>query len=144
MLPWISALAATYWIPRLADRKGNHRLLAGLTLLVAGVASAMCASHLSAVALLALCCAASGFIAAQPLFWTLPMGYLADLAAAGGLGLINAAGNLGGFVAPNAKVWADQQFASPHAGLYLLAVASMLSGVLMLQGRYAKPLIQFC
>jgi hypothetical protein len=30
-------------------------------------------------------------------------------------------GNLGGFVAPNLKVWADEYFGSSHAGLYLLA-----------------------
>ncbi len=139
-LPWVCALAATYWIPRIADRNRNHRLLAGLTLLVAGTASAMFASGSPLVAMLALCFAASGFIAVQPLFWTLPMGYLADAAAAGGLAFINAAGNVGGFLAPNAKVWADRQFGSPRAGLYLLAGCSLLAAMLILRVRKGRDI----
>ncbi|WP_348270179.1 MFS transporter [Edaphobacter paludis] len=131
-IPWVCAVAATYWIPRTADRHRNHRLLAGLTLFGAGIASALFGSGSSLVAMLALCFAASGFIAVQPLFWTLPMGYLADNAAAGGLALINAAGAVGGFLAPNAKVWADTQFSFPRAGLYLLAGFSLLAAILIL------------
>ena len=64
--------------------------------------------------------AVSGFIAVQPLFWTFPTGYLADRGKAGGIALIGM-GNLGGFLAPNVKVWADEYFRSQRAGLYMLA-----------------------
>jgi len=59
--------------------------------------------------------AVSGFIAVQPLFWTFPTGYMADRAKAGGIALIGS-GNIGGFLAPNVKVWADRYFHSPSAG----------------------------
>jgi hypothetical protein len=72
------------------------------------------------VGLLALSVAVSGFVAVQPLFWTMPTGYLADRAKAGGIALIGT-GNLGGFLAPNLKVWADELFHSHNAGLYVLA-----------------------
>jgi len=61
----------------------------------------------SDAALVALSIAVSGFIAVRPLFWTFPPGYLADRAAAGSIALIRM-GNLGGFLAPNVKVWADE------------------------------------
>ncbi|MDW5266236.1 MULTISPECIES: MFS transporter [Acidobacteriaceae] len=134
-IPWVCAIAATYWIPRTADLHRNHRLLAGLTLLAAGIASALLGSGSPPVAMLALCFAASGFIAVQPLFWTFPMSYLADTEAASGLALINVAGAVGGFLAPNAKVWADAQFGFPRAGLYLLAAFSLLAAILVLRVR---------
>ena len=74
--------------------------------------------------------AVSGFIAAQPLFWTFPTGYLADTAKAGGIALIGS-GNLGGFVAPNLKVWADQHFHSQSAGLYVLAGITVVNAGLI-------------
>jgi hypothetical protein len=40
-------------------------------------------------------------------------------------------GNLGGFIAPNLKVWADVHFHSPHAGLYLLAGVTVLNAALI-------------
>jgi nitrate/nitrite transporter NarK len=75
--------------------------------------------------------AASGFIAVQPLFWTFPTGYLAGRAAAGGIAVVNALGALGGFVAPNIKVWADRHFGAPAAGLYVLAVFTLLAAALI-------------
>ena len=74
--------------------------------------------------------AVSGFIAVQPLFWTFPTGYLADRSAAGGIALIGT-GNLGGFFAPNLKIWADERFGSPHAGLYLFAAITVLNAGLI-------------
>jgi hypothetical protein len=82
------------------------------------------------IGLLALSIAVSGFIAVQPLFWMFPTKYLADRAAAGGIAVIGM-GNLGGFLAPNLKVWADEYFASQHAGLYLLAALTLLNAFLI-------------
>jgi len=79
--------------------------------------------------MVALCIAASGFISVQPIFWTFPTGYLSGRAAAGGLAVINALGALGGFVAPNIKVWADVHFGSHNAGLYVLAGFTLLVAV---------------
>jgi hypothetical protein len=55
---------------------------------------------------------------------------LSDRAAAGGIALIGA-GNLGGFLAPNLKVWADGHFDSPRAGLYLLAGLTVVNAGLI-------------
>jgi hypothetical protein len=55
---------------------------------------------------------------------------LSDRAAAGGIALIGA-GNVGGFLAPNVKVWADGYFDSPRAGLYLLAGLTVVNAGLI-------------
>jgi MFS family permease len=130
-IPWICAVVATLWISRAADRHSNHRVLAAWALLVSGLASILFPTSGPAIALAALCIAASGLIAVQPLFWTVSMNSLAGTAAAGGIAFINAIGALGGFVAPNAKVWADVRFGSSRTGLYLLAVLTLFNAALV-------------
>jgi len=138
-IPWLCALAAAFALPRLADREGNHRALAALTLTVSGLGIAVSAGSRPVVALVALCFAAAGFIAVQPLFWTFPTGYLGGVTAAGGIALINALGALGGFVAPNIKAWADRSFGSPQAGLYVLACTTLVGAALILALRRGTP-----
>jgi MFS family permease len=129
-IPWICALVAVYWLPGAAERWKSHRLLAALTLLIAGIASFVFPTAGPVMGLVTLSVAVAGFIAVQPLFWTFPTGYLADRAAAGGIAVVTM-GNLGGFIAPNVKVWADDYFGSPRAGLYLLAGVAIVNAGLM-------------
>jgi MFS family permease len=138
-IPWLCALAAAYALPRMADRAGNHRIVAALTLAISGLGIAVSAGSAPAVALVALCFAAAGFIAVQPLFWTFPTGYLGGVGAAGGIALVNALGALGGFVAPNVKAWADASFGSGQAGLYALAVTTLIGAGLILMLRRPVP-----
>ena len=129
-IPWICAAVAAWWLPKLADRWRNHRTVAILALSTAGLASLAFPSAGPREGILALSIAISGLIAAQPIYWTFPTGYLADRAKAVGLALINT-GNLGGYLAPNIKVWADEHFHSPHAGLYFLAGATFTGASLI-------------
>jgi MFS family permease len=129
-IPWVCALVVVFWLPRSADRWNKHRLFAALTLLISGIASFVFPTTGPQAGLIALSIAVSGFIAVQPLFWTFPTGYLADRAAAGGIAMITM-GNLGGFIAPNIKVWADEHFGSPRAGMYLLAAVTVLNAGLI-------------
>ena len=130
-IPWICTLAAVYYLPRLADERRIHRGLAALILLVSGSASFVFPTAGPVVGIIALSIAVSGFISVQPIFWTFPTAYLADVAAAGGIALIGT-GNLGGFLAPNLKVWADEHFHSPRAGLYVLAALTVLNAGIIL------------
>jgi sugar phosphate permease len=131
-LPWLAAVIVTWIVPRHADRTGGHRLWAAALLAVSGVAIAVSGlAALPAVSLIALCCAASGFIAAQPLFWTFPTRYLTGAAAAAGIALINSLGGLGGFFAPMARTAAEAAFHSTSAGLLVLAGASLLAALII-------------
>ena len=131
-VPWVCALALTWFVPRRADRTGTHRRWAVALLVLAGCGIGVSGlAHSPSAALIALCCAASGFIAAQPLFWTFPTRYLTGAAAAGGIALINSLGSLGGFIAPMLRTSAEHTFQSASAGLLLLGAASLLAALLI-------------
>ncbi|NIE65926.1 MFS transporter [Burkholderia sp. Ax-1719] len=134
-VPWVCALALTWFVPRRADRTGSYRawtvsllVLSGLGIAVSGIAGDM---GVALVAMIGLCCAAGGFIAAQPLFWTFPARDLTGVASASGIALINSLGGLGGFLAPLLRAAADRHFASHAAGLELLGLASLAAAALV-------------
>ena len=129
-IPWICSTLAVFWFPRLADKQDNHRRMAVVILLITGIAGCIFPAAGPIVGLGALCIAASGIIAVQPIFWTFPTGYLADRAAAGGIAVVTM-GNLGGFFGPYLKDWAERRFASPTAGLYLMAALTLINAVLI-------------
>jgi hypothetical protein len=81
------------------------------------------------LAIAGLSLAALGFVAMQPIFWTLPTEYMTGYAAAAGIGLINSLGNLGGFLAPNMRDYFNNTVGG-NAGLYTLGVAAIVGSVL--------------
>nr|WP_256354944.1 MFS transporter [Pseudomonas sp. sia0905] len=135
-IPWVCALFAAWLIPAWSDRTGQRQRIACLTLLMSAAGIALSVSVSSPlIGVLALCFAAAGFIAVQPIFWTLPSSYLAGGAAAGGIALINSCGALGGFIAPILKNWAETTAGSPAAGLYLLSATTLVAALLILAFR---------
>jgi hypothetical protein len=131
-VPWLFALLASYYIPGLAQRMGRRRMIASLTMLAcaAGVSLSSLLSTIPLAALAALCVAVAGFIAVQPLFWTLPTAYLRGAAAAPGLALVNVMGALAGSVAPSYRLWADNHFGI-GAGLYALGLSTLLGAAMI-------------
>ena len=97
-----------------------------ITLAVAGVALAVSALATPLIAFCALSVAAAALIVAPCLVWTLPSRILGGAAAAGGIGLINAIGNLGGFVAPNLRAWVDIGLNSHSAGVVGLGIMTVI------------------
>lgn len=128
-IPWIAALAGTYFIPRYSDRVGERRNIAAATLLMAGLGIGVSALASPLVAMVALCFAAAGFIAVQPVFWTMPTGLLSGTALAAGIGFTNMFGAVGGFLAPLIRVKADTLFGNQIAGLLTLAALAVLGSV---------------
>ena len=117
-IPWAAALVAVTVLPRWCDARGNARTVGALALGISGCALATSALTASPViAMIALTIAAAGLIVAPALFWTMPTAILSGAALAGGIGLINAIGNLGGFAAPNLRAALDAAFANNTAGL---------------------------
>ncbi len=96
MIPWTKHSDAT------RERSWHVALpafLGGIGLIVG--------SYLSSplLAMIALTLGSVGTFAALPTFWTLPTALLTGTAAAGGIALINAIGNVGGFVGPYLVGW---------------------------------------
>lgn len=132
-VPWLCALIALRFITGYADTKNKHLHLAiaMLAMAAAGIALSMIGHQLMPV-LLAFCVATVGFVVVQPLFWTLPTAYLSGPAAASGIALIGALGNLGGFIAPTMKTAVETYFQSPRAGMFSLACAAVVGVFLLL------------
>lgn len=133
-IPWIATVIMLYLVTRHADRKGQQTRYAALMLALAAVG--MVGSTLSGnlvLVIVAFCVAAAGFITVQPLFWTLPTRFLGGAAAASGIAVIGALGNLGGFLAPTVKTWAEGYFNNPHAGMYFLAGMAVLGALILIR-----------
>ena len=133
-IPWIVGLAANFFSGRFADRSGNYRDVATTLLIISGIGLLVTGLLGNPVlVMIGLCLAAVGFCSAQPVFWNIPTSYLSGAALASSVGLINGVGNLGGFVAPNLRVWVVETFGTESAGLLMLAAMPFL-GALLLAG----------
>jgi len=65
--------------------------------------------------------------------------YLGGAAAVCGVAFVDCSANIGNFLSPNVKTWADVSYASPVAGLILLSGVVLLAGLLFLGIRVPKP-----
>jgi sugar phosphate permease len=128
-IPWLCAVIAAVFYPPFATKTGYRRSLGMLALFAIAVGLAASGNLPPVWAIFALCFVAMGIICAQPIFWTFPAGYYTGYAAAGSFAVVNAIGNLGGFVAPNLKVWAEVGFGA-NAGLYAVAAAPFTAMIL--------------
>lgn len=129
-IPWVAALFGTAY-PRYSDRTGERRNIAALTLLAAAVGIAVSGLVAPVLAIIALCVAAVGVIAVQPVFWTMPTQLLSGTALAAGIGFVNLFGAIGGFLAPIVRVQAETLFASSAAGLLTLAGVAIVGVIII-------------
>ena len=72
-------------------------------------------------AMVALTLAAVGVYCSFPVFWSISTARLRGTAAAAGIALINAVGNVGGYIGPVAMGWLKQRSQGYSDGLLLLA-----------------------
>lgn len=144
-VPYVLACAAMiawgYHSDHVGDRKW-HLFTSAVTGAVGLVFSAVVANPTASF--VGLCVAAVGIWSMFGVFWAMPADFLSGKAAAGGLALINSFGTLGGFVGPYLFGFVRGSTGSFAAGLYVLAGAAVVAGVLALflrneQGRAVGP-----
>lgn len=129
-------------IPRYSDKTGERRNVAALTLLAAGIGIGLSGLLSPVLAIVALCVAAIGFIAVQPVFWTMPTQLLSGTALAAGIGFVNLFGAVGGFIAPILRVKAETLFASDAAGLLTLAAVAVIGSLIIFTLRVNRTVAQ--
>lgn len=129
-------------IPRYSDKTGERRNVAALTLLAAGIGIGLSGLLSPVLAIVALCVAAIGFIAVQPVFWTMPTQLLSGTALAAGIGFINLFGAVGGFIAPILRVKAETLFSSDAAGLLTLAAVAVIGSLIIFTLRVNRTVAQ--
>ncbi len=128
----VSAAAMLAW-GRHSDAKRERvwHVAAAAALAAAGlVGSVLFAAPLAS--LVALGVASIGIYATLGPFWPIPSHFLRGTAAAGGIALINAIGNLGGFAGPYLVGWVRETTGSFNIAMLVLAVAAAIAAVLVL------------
>jgi MFS family permease len=81
--------------------------------------------------MIALILGQMGGSAIAPTFWSLPTAMLSGTAAAGGIALINAVGNLGGFLGPYMMGSIRDATGSFTIGLLSISVGSLVGGIVL-------------
>src|SRR5688572_17305455 len=123
-----------------SDRRDERAWHISLSLLFGAAGFLACGMTGDArVSLAALTAAAVGVYGAFGVFWTLPSAALAGTAAAGGIALINSVGNLGGYVGPVVVGRLRDATGTYAAGLYVIAAAVGMGGLLVLLFRNTVP-----
>lgn len=131
-VPWLCTIFAMRLATKFADRHDNHRLVA-TSMLAAGILAFASLSVITTPVLtvVAFCIAIPGLVACQPVFWSLPTRYLGGTGAASGIAFIVSIGNLGGFVSPQIKAYADAVSGNTNTGFLVVAILCFVSVLLL-------------
>lgn len=133
MIPWLCTIVAMRIATVYADKHNNHRLVASSMLAVGTLAFAsLSVINTPVLTLLAFCIAIPGLVASQPVFWSLPTRHLGGTSAATGIAFIISIGNLGGFVSPQIKAYADAVTGNSSTGFQVVAALCFVSVLLLL------------
>jgi len=129
-----AALGMVFWSRR-SDRRGERRWhAAGAALLAAlGLIATAFVTDTPRLAIVTMSVAAVGTLAVYPVFWTLPAALWRGAASAAAIALINALGNVGGFVGPYLIGWLRAATGGFAYGLVAAALAVLTTAVLVLR-----------
>jgi len=125
-IPFACAGVGIYLVGRIAERTRARlwNMLAPVLLSVLGFGAAWLLGGHRVLAIVMLCVALTGALAAQPQFWTMPTAYMRGAAAAGGIALINSVNNIGGFAGPYSFGWLKQASPSGSTSLAFLVITA--------------------
>ncbi|MFO0891988.1 MAG: MFS transporter [Isosphaeraceae bacterium] len=133
IIPPIGSLIGQRFIGWSSDRTGERRWHASLPIVFGAITLAMApdsqGSKWATIALFTL--AMTGLKAYLPAFWTLPNELMSASAAAASIGLINAFGNLGGWVGPTVVGVVRDRTGSYRIGLWYLAASMVVSAMII-------------
>jgi ACS family tartrate transporter-like MFS transporter len=131
-LPFAFAAVAMVLWGMHSDRTGERNLHAAAACFLNFAGLAVCMFLQNPVLMMvAIILSQMGQSAIAPTFWTLPTAMLSGTAAAGGIALINAVGNLGGFLGPYMMGAIKDATGSFEIGLLSIAMGTLVSGIIL-------------
>jgi sugar phosphate permease len=132
-VPYTCALAAMLLNAVRSDRTGNRRVAVAAPPVVAAVGLLLGITvHSDVWQMVLLCVVAATVYAPYGPFWAIPAQVLRFEVIAVAMGLINAIGNLGGFVGPYVVGWLNDATGSNSAGFVMLALSLLVGSVITL------------
>lgn len=131
-IPYTFAAVAMFLWSRHADRTQEHVWHVAIPMGLGGLAIPV-ALYLDSpiLVMIPVIVTAMGVFSAIPSFWALPSRFLTGAAAAGGIGLVNSIGNLGGFAAPYATGALDQLTGNSRAGMWAVGIVMVVAAALV-------------
>ncbi|MBV8458728.1 MAG: MFS transporter [Acetobacteraceae bacterium] len=134
-IPFVFAAFAMIFWGRHSDMSGERIKHVAGACLVCAVGLGACIfigiSH-PVIIMIALIIGIMGQQSIAPTFWSLPTAMLSGTAAAGGIAMINAVGNLGGFVGPYLFGLIKDASGSDTVALLAIATAPVISAIVLL------------
>lgn len=132
-IPYTLGVVGLVFWSRSSDLRNERRwhYIVGALVAAAGLAGAGLGVP-PIVALASMSFAAIGLYGCKPALWAVPSRFLSGTAAAGGIALMNAIGNLGGFLGPYIVGWIRDSTSSYEAALSFLAACAGASAVIAL------------
>jgi ACS family tartrate transporter-like MFS transporter len=129
----VSAVGMVWWC-RHSDRSKERVWHIAVASMVGfgGLVASACFPDSPVLSVVAITFGVAGTLAILPIFWTLPTAILSGAAAAGGIALINALGNIGGFAGPFVIGWIKDATGNFTYGLVAVGSGVLLTGVLAL------------
>ena len=132
-LPFVAALIAMVLIGRHSDKTGERKLHVAACAITAAIGLFLAVAFRNHLYLLVLAFAICqvGQRSIMSVFWTMPPMLLSGSAAAAGIALINAIGNLGGFFGPTVMGTLRDATGGYSGGLLVLAGALIVEAILV-------------
>lgn len=132
-LPFAFAAVAMVLWGRHSDRTGERNKHAAFACFVnfAGLAACLVLND-PLWMMVALILSQMGQSSIAPTFWTLPTAMLSGTAAAGGIAMINAVGNLGGFLGPYLMGVIQERTGNFALGLLAISMGALVATVILL------------
>jgi ACS family tartrate transporter-like MFS transporter len=136
-IPFVAALVAMVLIGRHSDRTGERKWHVVACALTAAAGLLLATAFQASWPLIVLSFTLSqiGQRSVMSVFWAIPPIFLGGTAAAAGIAMINAIGNLGGAVGPTVMGWLRQSTGTYTGGLLVLVAALVLEAVLVMSLR---------
>ncbi len=129
-IPWVIGMIGLLLWGWSSDRSRERRWHLIVAIMVGSTGLTMAGWFGSTYAGLAgITIAVVGLYGSRTAFWPMPSMFLTGTAAASGIALINATGNLGGYVGPFVVGWIKDSTQSFEMGLYFLAGFSLLGAL---------------
>jgi MFS family permease len=142
-LPYMCAFVAMIYWGYHSDLHGERTWhVAGAALLAAGglACCVLVGTGYPVVTMILLCLAMMGQQSLVPTFWSIPSAMLTGVAAAGGIAMINAIGNLGGWLGPSVFGLVKDATGSSNLGLLCMGIGPLITAILIVAVRHNPQL----
>jgi MFS transporter, ACS family, tartrate transporter len=130
-VPWAAMVLGMYFNARHSDRTRERTWHTAGAMLAAAIGLAVAAGAAAPYNFLGVILAGIGIGAAQGIFWTVPLGFLAGAGIGAGVAFINIIGNGAGLIGPNLIAWLRQSTGTFSGPAYVLA-GFLVAGLVIL------------